>query len=162
MTNSHGRHERNTVGDDPGPRRILSAGPTTATSDPSHTGSTEGNVHEGVISTLDGACDMDQAVGLDSTPGQELRFMELVAQAWLEPELSRRYQVDARSVLDEFGVTLAQGQQPPSLPENPVCELTIEELSRPGTAHAFLCFCLSPAPEHRYTDAPDGNRAVAR
>jgi putative thiazole/oxazole-modified microcin (TOMM)-like peptide len=119
-------------------------------------------VHEGVISTLDGACDMDQAVGLDSTPGQELRFMELVAQAWLEPELSRRYQIDARSVLDEFGVTLAQGQQPPALPENPVCELTIEELSRPGTAHAFLCFCLSPTPEHRYADAPDGHRAVAR
>lgn len=119
-------------------------------------------MHEGVISTLDGACGTDLAIGLDRTPGQELRFMELVAQAWLEPELSRRYQVDARSVLDEFGVTLAKGQQPPSLPENPVGELTIEELSRPGTAHAFLCFCLSPTPEHRYTSAPDGNRAAAR
>ncbi|HSX98630.1 MAG TPA: TIGR04351 family putative TOMM peptide [Streptomyces sp.] len=122
-------------------------------------------MHEGVISTLDGACGTDRAVGLDLTPAQELRFMELVAQAWLEPELSRRYQVDALSVLDEFGVTLAEGQQPPSLPESPVCELTIEELSRPATAHAYLCFCLSPesqSPEPRYTTARAGSRAVVR
>ncbi|NEA65629.1 TIGR04351 family putative TOMM peptide [Streptomyces sp. SID12488] len=75
--------------------------------------------------------------------GQELWFSELVAQAWLEPELFRRYRADAMTVLGEFGVTLAQGQQPPALPEDPACELTIEELSRPSTAHAQLCFCFS-------------------
>jgi putative thiazole/oxazole-modified microcin (TOMM)-like peptide len=124
----------------------------------------EGNVHEGVISTLDGTRATDQTVGLDRMPGQELRFMELVARAWLEPELSRRYQVDATSVLDEFGVTLAQGQQPPSLPENPVGELTIEELSRPTTAHAFLCFCLTEdvSPEARHTSSGTGSRRIVR
>ncbi|MDC2948249.1 TIGR04351 family putative TOMM peptide [Streptomyces heilongjiangensis] len=122
-------------------------------------------MHEGVISTLDGTRATDQTGGLDDRlPGQELRFMELVARAWLEPELSRRYQVDATSVLDEFGVTLAQGQLPPSLPENPLGDLTIEELSQPTTAHAFLCFCLTDdvSPQARSTASGPGSRRVVR
>ncbi|GAA3902910.1 hypothetical protein GCM10023084_64260 [Streptomyces lacrimifluminis] len=99
----------------------------------------EGNVHEGAFPTVDGTCGTAEAESLD----QELRFSELVANAWLEPELLRRYRADAMAVLGEFGVTLAHGQQPPALPEDPICELTIEELSRPTTAHAQLCFCLS-------------------
>ncbi|MGI5195702.1 TIGR04351 family putative TOMM peptide [Streptomyces sp. CA-288835] len=75
--------------------------------------------------------------------GRDLRLVELVAHTWLEPGLSQRYRADARSVLDEFGVTLASDEQPPALPENPACELTIEELSRPTTAHAVGCFCLN-------------------
>lgn len=121
-------------------------------------------MHEGVISTLEGTHATEQTVAFDRMPGQELRFMELAARAWLEPELSRRYQVDATSVLDEFGVTLARGQQPPSLPENPVGELTIEELSQPTTAHAFLCFCLTDdvSPEARYTSSGTGGRRIVR
>ncbi|WP_079054174.1 TIGR04351 family putative TOMM peptide [Streptomyces graminilatus] len=96
-------------------------------------------MHEGVIPTVSGTCGTAEAERLD----QELRFSELVANAWLEPELFRRYRADAMTVLSEFGVTLAHGQQPPALPEDPMCELTIEELTRPTTAHAQLCFCLS-------------------
>ncbi|MGW0828063.1 TIGR04351 family putative TOMM peptide [Streptomyces sp. NPDC002845] len=116
-------------------------------------------MHEDVFPTLDGPYGVDEAAGL----GQELRFSELVAHAWLEPELSQRYRVDAMSVLDEFGVTLAQGQQPPALPENPVCELTIEELSRPTTAHAWTCFSLSHdnlSPDLGSTTARAGSRTV--
>ncbi|WP_282702199.1 TIGR04351 family putative TOMM peptide [Streptomyces sp. CC219B] len=121
-------------------------------------------MHEGAISTLDGTCGTGGAVEPDRTPGQELRLMELVARAWLEPELSRRYQVDATAVLGEFGVTLAQGQQPPSLPENPMGDLIIEELSRPTTAHAQLCFCLSEnvSPDARSSTAGAGSQGVVR
>ncbi|MFC4507136.1 MULTISPECIES: TIGR04351 family putative TOMM peptide [Streptomyces] len=100
---------------------------------------------------------------LGRPPGQEMRFVELVARAWLEPELAQRYRADARSVLVEFGVELAPGELPPALPESPVCELTIEELSRPSTAHAQLCFCLdSPAPEPDRTAVRAGNQTVVR
>ncbi|MER7050400.1 TIGR04351 family putative TOMM peptide [Streptomyces jumonjinensis] len=69
------------------------------------------------------------------------RLVELIARTWLEPALADRYRADARSVLDEFGVTLAVGEQAPALPELPVCELSIEELTRPTTAHAPTCVC---------------------
>ncbi|MFI2378461.1 TIGR04351 family putative TOMM peptide [Streptomyces sp. NPDC018964] len=96
--------------------------------------------------------------------GEEARFVELVACAWLDPELASRYRADARAVLAEFGVTLTPGQEPPALPENPMEELSIEELSRPAPlAHAAGCLCWAaddPAPEQALTTA--GDRAVAR
>lgn len=118
-------------------------------------------MHEGFFSTLDATSGTTEAAG----PGQELRFVEPVAHAWLQPEPSRRQRADAMSVLDEFGVTPAQSLQPPVLPENPVCELTIEEVSRPTTAHARTCFCWSSesvAPDRGHPATQAGSRAVLR
>jgi putative thiazole/oxazole-modified microcin (TOMM)-like peptide len=70
-------------------------------------------------------------------------LVELIARSWLEPSLADRYRADAHSVLDEFGVTLAAGEQVPALPEAPECELSIEELSRPVLAHAGTCLTWS-------------------
>ncbi|GLF95627.1 TIGR04351 family putative TOMM peptide [Streptomyces yaizuensis] len=79
--------------------------------------------------------------GRDAALAQEW-LVELMARTWLEPTLADRYRADARSVLDEFGFTLAVGEQAPPLPESPVSELSIEELNRPVNAHQSGCFCL--------------------
>lgn len=120
-------------------------------------------MHEGIFPLPQVTPGTDGAMGSGLPDGQESRFVELVACAWLDPELANRYRTDARAVLAEFGVTPAPGQEPPALPENTMEELTIEELSRPtptAQARGCLCWADEPAPEPGLTAVED--RAVAR
>ena len=77
-------------------------------------------------------------------PSGELRFAELVARSWLEPELAERYRSDARSVLAELGITLSPEEKPPLLPTGPADELSVEELDSPflGSAKNTFQICI--------------------
>ncbi|MER5768684.1 TIGR04351 family putative TOMM peptide [Streptomyces sp. NPDC001985] len=93
-----------------------------------------------------------------SLPHDREWLVELIARTWLEPALAARYRADARAVLDEFGVTLDVGEPAPALPESPVCELSIEELTRPTTAHAGACLTWEVSAAQTAAE----NRAVRR
>ncbi|MEO3977558.1 TIGR04351 family putative TOMM peptide [Streptomyces sp. CAU 1734] len=97
-------------------------------------------------------------VSLHEQQSPQAWLVELTARTWLEPALADRYRADAHSVLDEFGVTLAAGEQIPALPDAPVCELSIEELSRPVLVHATTCFTWSESA----VPAAGQNRAIVR
>jgi hypothetical protein len=65
------------------------------------------------------------------------RFADLIARAVAQPGLGRRYAADPHTVLAEFGLSVAAGQDAPALPE---LELIVEHLDAPGTGfRAGVC-----------------------
>lgn len=60
--------------------------------------------------------------------GDRTRFARLVADAWSDPALANRYQLDPTAVLAEYGIVLGDGAETPELPPAPG-ELAVEDLS---------------------------------
>ncbi|RUL90675.1 TIGR04351 family putative TOMM peptide [Verrucosispora sp. FIM060022] len=56
------------------------------------------------------------------------RFARLVADAWSDPTLANRYQLDPAAVLAEYGIVLGTGDEIPDLPPAPG-EIAVEDLS---------------------------------
>lgn len=79
---------------------------------------------------------------------QDLRFAELIARSWLEPELAERYSRDPRGVIADFGIELPAGAPIPSLPAVAEMKLVIEDLD--SAARAKGCTAsMSWAPAER-------------
>ncbi|SEH02061.1 hypothetical protein SAMN05444920_123117 [Nonomuraea solani] len=88
-------------------------------------------------------------IGWDMT--QRRAFGELTARSWLDTDFKLRYESDPLSVLAEYDLRPAAGQDAPALPPEPGTELVIEMLT--GSAGAVpppppppcllsLCFCI--------------------
>jgi putative thiazole/oxazole-modified microcin (TOMM)-like peptide len=60
-------------------------------------------------------------------PEHRSQFARLVADAWSDEALARRYTAEPLVVLAEYGVTLAADQTAPALPSAPV-DIALEEL----------------------------------
>jgi putative thiazole/oxazole-modified microcin (TOMM)-like peptide len=71
------------------------------------------------------------------------RFARLVARAWSEPPLERRYEQDPRAVLAEFGIHLPASATPPPLPLREGDELDVSELGTAGGGLAGTAGCFS-------------------
>lgn len=80
------------------------------------------------------------------TPSVELdwRFAALIADAWGDPELARRYAADPVALLAEYGMAV-ESQDAPALPAGSDVDLVIEDFS--GADHDFphvpLCMICS-------------------
>jgi putative thiazole/oxazole-modified microcin (TOMM)-like peptide len=70
------------------------------------------------------------------------RFARLVARAWSEPDMARRYEEDPRGVLAEFGVELAAWAVAPRLPRRQGDEFDVSDLGTAagGLAGTIGCF----------------------
>lgn len=64
-----------------------------------------------------------------STVENDWRFAKIVLRTWLDPLLADRYAADPHAVLEEFGLHVERGEQPPDLPAAAQEDLVIEDLA---------------------------------
>ncbi|MFG2134403.1 hypothetical protein ACGFNV_42515 [Streptomyces sp. NPDC048751] len=76
-----------------------------------------------------------------NTPEDELKFAELIAQAYLDPTTAERYATAPAAVLDEFGLALGDDHAPalPRLAEDGVVREDFTGLGTAGVCLLTLC-----------------------
>ncbi|MFJ6072558.1 hypothetical protein ACIQFU_17185 [Streptomyces sp. NPDC093065] len=84
---------------------------------------------------------LDSVLG---TPDDEIRFAELMTQAFLDPATARRYAAAPSSVLAEFGLAVGAGTRTPALPRPAGEGVVREDFSGLGDASVcLLTLCIA-------------------